>query len=50
MGALLTEVRDLQLAEELKSREDALRWVRVRLGSNAERGTQGAEPGGGLEA
>jgi poly(A) polymerase len=42
MGTLLTEVRDLQLAEELKSREDALRWVRARLGSKANRGTHNA--------
>lgn len=31
MGALLTEVRDLQLAEELKSREEALAWVGKRI-------------------
>ena len=30
MGALLAEVRDLQLAEELKSRADALEWVQNR--------------------
>ena len=31
MGALLTEVRDLQLAEELKTRAEALAWVRQRV-------------------
>ena len=31
MGALLTELRDLQLAEELKSRAEALAWVQQRL-------------------
>ena len=33
MGVLLTEIRDLQLAEELKSRDEALAWVRERLKS-----------------
>jgi len=32
LGALLTELRDLQLAEELKSRDEALAWVRARTG------------------
>ena len=31
MGTLLTEIRDLQLAEDLKSREEALAWVQKRL-------------------
>ena len=31
MGVLLTEIRDLQLAEELKSRDEALAWVRERV-------------------
>ncbi len=31
MGMLLTEIRDLQLAEELKSRDEALAWVKKRL-------------------
>jgi poly(A) polymerase len=34
LGALLTEIRDLQLAEELTSRDAALDWVRARLGRN----------------
>jgi hypothetical protein len=33
MGALLTEIRDLQLAEELRSREEALTWLQKRLAS-----------------
>jgi tRNA nucleotidyltransferase/poly(A) polymerase len=31
MGALLTEIRDLQLAEDIKSRDEALAWMRERL-------------------
>ena len=31
MGALLHEVRDLQLAEELQTREQAIEWVRKRI-------------------
>lgn len=31
MGALLTEIRDLQLSEELKSRDEALAWVSKRI-------------------
>jgi poly(A) polymerase len=31
MGALLSELRDLQLAEELSTRETAMDWVRQRL-------------------
>jgi poly(A) polymerase len=34
MGALLHEVRDRQLAEELKSRDEALTWVRRQLGNS----------------
>jgi tRNA nucleotidyltransferase/poly(A) polymerase len=39
MGELLTEVRDRQLGEELKSRDEALEWLRRRLvapGQNPE--------------
>jgi tRNA nucleotidyltransferase/poly(A) polymerase len=39
MGELLTEVRDRQLGEELKSRAEALEWLRQRLvapGQNPE--------------
>ena len=31
MGALLTRIRDLQLAEELNSRDEALAWVRRQI-------------------
>ncbi len=31
MGALLTEIRDLQLAEDLKSRDEALEWASRRV-------------------
>jgi poly(A) polymerase len=31
LGALLHELRDLQLAEELKSPEEARAWVRKKL-------------------
>ena len=35
MGALLHEVRDRQLAEELKTREEALDWVRGRVAAGS---------------
>ncbi|HEU5071128.1 MAG TPA: CCA tRNA nucleotidyltransferase [Verrucomicrobiae bacterium] len=34
LGALLTEIRDQQLAEELTSRDAALDWVRAQLGKD----------------
>jgi tRNA nucleotidyltransferase/poly(A) polymerase len=36
LGALLTEIRDKQLGEELKSREEALEWLQRRLAAPGE--------------
>ena len=36
LGTLLTEIRDKQLGEELKSREEALAWLQRRLAEPGE--------------
>jgi len=36
MGVLLAEIRDKQLGEELKSREEALAWLQRRLAAPGE--------------
>jgi hypothetical protein len=38
MGALLHELRDLQLAEELKTADEAREWVKARLGESGKVG------------
>ncbi len=38
MGALLAEIRERQLSDELKTREEALAWARQQLASNSPPG------------